>query len=107
MAEPRTTSLDPVIHAQSRLRVVVALAELGAAARIAFPRLRALLEMTAGNLSIQLRKLEEAGYIDVTKTFQRRTPTTLIALTAEGRAAFERYLAALRELLPPPPKGSR
>jgi len=92
--------LDPVIHVQARLRVMVALSELDTDETIAFPRLRGLLEMTAGNLSVHLRKLEEAGYVTVTKTFQRRTPVTLVALTGPGREAFERYVTTLRALLP-------
>ncbi len=95
-----STDLDPVIHAQARLRVMVALATLGSDDEIAFPRLRQLLDMTAGNLSIHLRKLAEARYIAITKTFRLRSPVTLVALTPTGREAFERYLAALRALLP-------
>ena len=49
--------------------------------RIAFPRLQELLDMTAGNLSTHLRKLEDAGYVEVTKTHQGRTPVTYLALT--------------------------
>jgi DNA-binding MarR family transcriptional regulator len=92
--------LDPVIHVQARLRVMVALAALARDEQITFPRLRQLLDMTAGNLSIHLRKLEEAGYIAVAKTFQRRTPVTHVALTPEGQAAFDTYVTALRALLP-------
>ncbi len=92
--------LDPVIHVQARLRVMVALSTLAQDEEITFPRLRQLLDMTAGNLSIHLRKLEEAGYIAVTKTFQRRTPVTNVALTPDGRTAFDTYVAAVRALLP-------
>jgi DNA-binding MarR family transcriptional regulator len=91
--------LDPVIHAQARLRVVSALSTLREADRIAFPRLQDILRMTAGNLSVHLRKLEDAGYVEVTKTHQGRTPTTLIRLTGRGRVAFEDYTAALHALL--------
>jgi DNA-binding MarR family transcriptional regulator len=91
--------LDPVIHAQARLRVVSALSTLRDGDRIAFPRLQNILQMTAGNLSVHLRKLEDAGYVEVTKTHQGRTPATLIALTGRGRLAFEEYTAALRALL--------
>ena len=56
--------------------------------------------MTAGNLSIHLRKLEEAGYIVITKTFAHRTPVTQAALTDGGRTAFEQYVTSLRALLP-------
>jgi len=94
--------LDPVIHAQARLRVMVALAALGADEQVTFPRLRQLLDMTAGNLSIHLRKLEEAEYVEIVKTHQRRTPVTLVMLTASGRVAFDRYVTAVRSLLPEP-----
>lgn len=91
--------LDPVIHAQARLRVTVALATLPSDDRITFPRLKSLLDMTAGNLSTHLRKLEEAGYVAVTKTYERRTPVTYVALTEAGRHAFADYQATLRALL--------
>ncbi|MGX6601556.1 winged helix-turn-helix domain-containing protein [Micromonosporaceae bacterium Da 78-11] len=93
--------LDPVIHAQARLRVVSALSILREADQIAFPRLQESLRMTAGNLSVHLRKLEDAGYVEVTKTHHGRTPTTLVRLTRRGRLAFEDYTAALRALLNP------
>jgi DNA-binding transcriptional ArsR family regulator len=91
--------LDPVIHAQPRLRVTVALAALPDDDKITFPRLQELTDLTAGNLATHLRKLEDAGYVTVTKAFRRRTPVTYIALTRAGRRALENYTAALRELL--------
>lgn len=95
----RGTELDPVIHPQARLRVTVTLASLAEDDRITFPKLQGLLEMTAGNLSTHLRKLEDAGYVEITKTYQRRTPVTWVALTRRGRLALEDYTAALRALL--------
>jgi len=97
--------LDPVIHAQARLRVMVALAALGQDEQVTFPRLRQLLDMTAGNLSIHLRKLEEAEYVEIVKTHQRRTPVTLVMLTPSGRVAFDRYVTAVRSMLPEPDCG--
>ena len=94
--------LDPVIHAQARLRVVSALSALREGDRLTFPRLQEILKMTAGNLSVHLRKLEDAGYVEVTKTHRGRTPATLVQLTRRGRLAFDDYTAALRELLNPP-----
>jgi DNA-binding MarR family transcriptional regulator len=91
--------LDPVIHAQARLRIVAALATLDTSESITFPRLQELLDMTAGNLSTHLRKLEEATYVEVTKTHEGRTPITYLALTTRGRRAFEDYTEALRTLL--------
>ena len=93
--------LDPVIHAQARLRVVAALSVLRDGDRMAFPRLQELLGMTAGNLSVHLRKLEDAEYIEVTKTHRGRTPTTLLCLSRRGRLAFDGYTAAVRALLDP------
>jgi DNA-binding MarR family transcriptional regulator len=94
--------LDPVIHAQARLRVVAALSTLGPGDQISFPRLQEILGMTAGNLSVHLRKLEDAGYVEITKTHRGRTPVTLVALTNRGRVAFEEYTASVRALLAPP-----
>jgi DNA-binding MarR family transcriptional regulator len=94
--------LDPVIHAQARLRVVATLATLGDGDRIAFPKLQEILAMTAGNLSVHLRKLEDAGYVEVTKTHHGRTPATLLRLSRRGQLAFEEYTAAVRALLDPP-----
>jgi DNA-binding MarR family transcriptional regulator len=90
--------LDPVIHAQSRLRIVAALDALDGES-VAFPRLQELLDMTAGNLSTHLRKLEDAGYVEVMKTHQGRTPVTYVDLTTRGRRAFEDYTEALKSLL--------
>lgn len=95
------SELDPVIHAQARLRVTATLATLAEGDRMTFPRLQELLEMTAGNLSTHLRKLEDAGYVAIVKTHQRRTPVTYVELTRTGRRAFEDYTAELRALLAP------
>ncbi|NUR86616.1 MAG: transcriptional regulator [Nonomuraea sp.] len=91
--------LDPVIHAQARLRVVATLNTLGEGDRIAFPGLKDVLGMTAGNLSVHLTKLEEAGYVEITKTHKGRTPVTYVALTRRGRLAFDDYTQAIRGLL--------
>jgi DNA-binding MarR family transcriptional regulator len=94
--------LDPVIHAQARLRVMATLATLREGDQITFPRLQEILQMTAGNLSVHLRKLEDADYVQIAKTHQGRTPTTLVALTRRGQLAFEEYTQAVRALLAPP-----
>jgi DNA-binding MarR family transcriptional regulator len=91
--------LDPVIHAQARLRIVSALATHELGESITFPRLLELLDMTAGNLSTHLRKLEDAKYVLVTKTHEARVPVTYLELTKHGRRAFEDYTDALRALL--------
>lgn len=91
--------LDPVIHAQARLRIVATLATLDPDDQITFPRLQELLGITAGNLSTHLRRLEEAGYVAVQKTHRGRMPVTYVALTVTGRRALEDYTAQLRALL--------
>lgn len=91
--------LDPVIHSQARLRVVAALAPFPQGDRIAFTKLQELLGMTAGNLSTHLRKLEDAHYVEMEKSFQGRTPVTHISLTPRGRLAFEDYAAAVTKIL--------
>ncbi|MHA7294964.1 transcriptional regulator [Arthrobacter sp. HLT1-21] len=91
--------LDPIIHAEARLRAITTLNEVGERDRIAFTKLRKILDMTAGNLSTHLRKLENAGYVEVTKTIEGRTPATFVAITPKGKAAFADYRKALRDLL--------
>ncbi len=93
--------LDPVLHAEARRRVVAALSALRPGAQISFPRLQDMLGMTAGNLSTHNRKLEDAGYIEVTKTIEGRSPVTYLELTDAGRAAFRAYRKALADLLKP------
>lgn len=93
------SELDPVIHAEARLRITATLATLGAEDSISFPRLQKMLGMSAGNLSTHLRKLEEAGYVDVVKTHQGRVPATYLHLSKAGRRAFEDYTETLRTVL--------
>jgi DNA-binding transcriptional ArsR family regulator len=96
------SELDPVIHVQARLRIMAALSSLGDGDRVTFPRLQEILDMTAGNLSVHLSKLEQAGYVEVVKAFRGRTPTTSTGLTRRGRLAFDDYTAAVRALIDPP-----
>lgn len=89
------TELDPVIHVPARLRIMVALAEIGSNDTLSFARLQDMLDLTAGNLITHLRKLEEAGYVTTAKTGRM----TSAALTPAGRAAFAAYRRALHDLL--------
>jgi len=91
--------LDPVIHAPARLRLMATLSALAQGDRLSFTRVQKLLDMTGGNLSTHLRRLEDAGYVEVTKSHLGRTPATHVALTRAGRLAFENYTATLRALL--------
>lgn len=88
--------LDRVIHERMRLGIVSALA---VNERLSFNDLKALMQTTDGNLSVHARKLEEAGYITCTKSFEGRMPKTHYALTAAGRRALERYLAHMEALI--------
>ena len=92
-------SLDPVIHAPARLRIVATLATLPDGASLSFTRLQDMLGLTPGNLITHLRKLEDAGYLDSETTGNGRASHTAIALTRDGRAALETYTTALRDLL--------
>ena len=89
--------LDKVIHERLRLGIVSALAVNEAP--MGFKELKALLEATDGNLSVHARKLEEAGYIACTKSFEGRVPHTEYSLTAAGRAALDQYLAHMEALI--------
>lgn len=93
------SELDPVIHSQARLRIMTTLASIAADSSVSFPRVQELLNMTPGNLSTHLRKLEDAGYVEVVKTHEGRTPATYLSLTTTGRRAFEDYIVGLRNLL--------
>jgi DNA-binding MarR family transcriptional regulator len=88
--------LDDVIHGRMRLGIMAYLANAEVAD---FNALKAALEATQGNLSIHLRKLEEAGYIAIEKSFLGRKPLTRARLTDAGRQAFAEYLDAIGRLL--------
>jgi DNA-binding MarR family transcriptional regulator len=91
-----TRRLDPAIHQPARLGILTAAAETE---RIDFVSLRDLLELTDGNLSRHLTTLEEAGYVEIEKTFEGRRPRTWISATRKGRAALAAEIAALREIV--------
>jgi DNA-binding MarR family transcriptional regulator len=88
--------IDEVIHGRLRLGVMAYLADAEVAS---FNELKGVLETTQGNLSIQLRKLEDAGYIAIDKSFLNRKPLTRARITPEGRAAFAAYLEAIGRLI--------
>jgi DNA-binding MarR family transcriptional regulator len=94
-----TDTLDPVIHAAARLRIVATLAALPAGDTLSFTRLQDILDLTPGNLITHLRKLEDAGYLTSETTGNGRASRTSIGLTDQGRAALENYTEALRDLL--------
>jgi DNA-binding transcriptional ArsR family regulator len=94
---PRASlDLDRLIHERVRLAIVSALAVNEA---LTFNELKHLLGTSDGNLSVHARRLEEAGYLDCSKSFEGRVPKTEFRLTATGRAALERYLAHMEGLI--------
>ncbi|HEX4795065.1 MAG TPA: transcriptional regulator [Humisphaera sp.] len=88
--------LDPLLQHRSRLGALVLLSGADA---MNFTRLRELLDETDGNLGAQLRKLEEAQYIDVRKEFMDRKPVSWYALSTKGRQALKAHLRALEAVI--------
>jgi DNA-binding MarR family transcriptional regulator len=78
---------------------MAALASLDAGEQVEFTFLRDLLDLTDGNLSVHLQKLEDADYVAVEKTFVDRRPKTLVHMTEEGRAAFAAYVDTLEQII--------
>ena len=93
--------LDPLLHSQLRLSVISLLVSVKEAE---FAYLKEKTGATAGNLSVQITKLSEAGYLDVEKTFRDNYPLTTCRLTKKGLAAFENYVENLKQYLQPSPK---
>src|ERR1039457_5266891 len=90
------TEIDRVIHEPGRLMIV---ALLFAVDRSDFLYLQHETEMNKGTLSSHLSRLEEAGYVEVAKTYRGKIPQTLLHLTDAGRKAFEQYRRKLKEAL--------
>ena len=90
--------LDPLLHSQLRLSVVSLLVALKQAE---FNYLKEKTGSTAGNLSVQLAKLSEAGYLEITKSFRDKYPLTQVSLTKKGLQAFETYVQRLQSYIKP------
>lgn len=88
--------LDPILHSQLRLAVISLLISVKEAE---FTFLREKTNATAGNLSVQIQKLKEAGYIDVVKQFKDNYPQTICKITLQGITAFEEYVKNLQGYL--------
>jgi DNA-binding MarR family transcriptional regulator len=88
--------LDPILHSQLRLGVMSLLISVK---ETEFTYLKAQTKSTAGNLSVQIQKLKEAGYIDVVKQFKDNYPQTICKITASGVRAFEDYVKNLQGYL--------
>jgi DNA-binding HxlR family transcriptional regulator len=94
--ESTPQDLDRLIHERIRLGIVSALAVNDT---LTFNDLKKVLNTTDGNLSVHARKLEEAGYVACSKTFEGRMPKTEYSLTAKGRRALERYLSHMEAII--------
>lgn len=90
--------LNPIIHSQLRLSVLSLLMSVEEAD---FMYLKQKTEATMGNLSVQITKLQDAGYIVVEKTFNGKRPRTVCRMTETGKNAFLEYVSALREFIGP------
>ncbi len=90
--------LDPLLHSQLRLGVMSILMSVESAE---FTFLREKTNSTAGNLSVQLDKLSEAGYISIEKSFRGKKPLTTCKITKKGLKAFEAYVNTLKQYIQP------
>ncbi|HLG75190.1 MAG TPA: transcriptional regulator [Ktedonobacteraceae bacterium] len=92
-------ALNDVIHQPVRLRLMAVLTALPPETQLVFSYLKDTLGLTDGNLGAHLHKLEEAGYVTISKTFVRNKPQTYVEATEAGRQAFAEHTTALREIL--------
>jgi len=90
------SEIDRVVHEPARLMLMAALYVIDSAD---FTFLMNLTGVTWGNLSAHMSKLEEAGYLEVEKSFKGKRPNTMLRLTAQGRAAFQVYRRKMKQLL--------
>ncbi|MEO7316541.1 MAG: transcriptional regulator [Ginsengibacter sp.] len=88
--------LDPILHSQLRLAIMSLLISVKEAE---FTFLKEKTNATAGNLSVQISKLKEAGYVDITKQFHKNYPQTICKITSQGITAFEKYVEALQSYM--------
>jgi len=90
--------LDPILHSQLRLSIVSTLMTVE---EVNFNFIKETTQATSGNISIQIKKLQEAGYINVKKSFKNNYPNTAISITDKGREAFENYVNDLKKYIQP------
>ena len=91
--------LNETIHQSTRLRIMTLLVSRSESDHLAYGFIQQSLGLTGGNLTIHLRKLEEAGYVSTTKEFVEKMPRTWVEATPEGRRAFTEYLGNLERAL--------
>jgi DNA-binding MarR family transcriptional regulator len=91
--------LNEIIHQPARLRIMALLAALPPNLQVTFNAIKDALDLTDGNLGAHLHKLEEAGYVTISKTFVNKKPQTYVEVTEAGRQAFTEHSTALKEIL--------
>ncbi len=90
--------LDPLLHSQLRLAII---SMLVSSEKVEFTHIKEETKAASGNISIQIKKLQEAGYIKVEKTFKNNYPNTMISITKKGIEGFENYVNDLRKYIDP------
>ena len=90
--------LDPLLHSQLRLAII---SMLVASEKVEFTHIQSETKAAAGNISIQMKKLEEAGYIKIEKSYKNNYPNTMLSITDKGVKAFESYVNSLKKYLKP------
>ena len=90
--------LNPLLHSQLRLAIISTLMSV---AKANFNHLKETTKATSGNLSVQIKKLQKAGYITVEKSFKNNYPNTTLSMTDKGIKAFETYVANLKKYITP------
>jgi len=90
--------LDPILHSQLRLSIVSILMSVEKAN---FTFIKETTKAAAGNISIQIKKLQDAGYIKVEKTFKNNYPNTTVSITSKGIKAFDDYVKNLKKYINP------
>lgn len=98
MPKPEKLKFDELILSKTRLGIISALIS---GDKLEFTYLRNALKLSDGNLSVQIRKLEEAGYIKVEKVFVERKPKTFCKITSEGQKAIRNLISGLENLINP------
>lgn len=91
-------NLDPLLHSQLRLAII---SMLVSSEKVEFTHIMDETKAAAGNISIQIKKLQEAGYIDVEKTYKNNYPKTMLTITKKGVNAFESYVNDLKKYINP------
>ena len=90
--------LDPLLHSQLRLAIV---SMLVTSEKVEFTHIQEETKAAAGNISLQIKKLQEAGYINVEKTFKNNYPKTMLSISEKGIEAFESYVNDLKKYINP------